>query len=55
MHISNNNSAPHFVPFYQVEIEKQTKYIKDFFLHITTLIFPFTLREVSLHFLLEIN
>ena len=28
---------------------------KDFALHITTLIVPFTLREVSLHFLLDLN
>ena len=38
-----------------MEIEKETNYFKDFVLHFTTLILPFTLREISLHFLLEIN
>ena len=53
--LRNNYYAPHFLPFYYVEIEKKTNYFKDFVLHFTTLIVPFTLREVSLHFLLEIN
>ena len=53
--IINNYSVPHFLPFYHVEIEKEDKFFKDFVLHFTTLILPFTLREVSLHFLLEIN
>ena len=50
--LRNNYSAPHFPPFYHVEIEKETKCFKDFVLHFTTLIVPFSLREVSLHFLL---
>ena len=51
--LSNNCSAPHFQPFYHAEIEKkkEEKY-KDFVLHVTTLIVPFSHREVSLHFLL---
>ena len=53
--LKNNRSAPHFPPFCNVEIEKKTECFKDFVLHFTTLIVPFTLREVSLHFLLEIN
>ena len=50
--LRNNYSAPHFPPFYHVEIEKKAKYFKDFVLYLTTLIVPFSLREVSLHFLL---
>ena len=54
-YIRNNYFAPHFFPFFHVEIDKidkETKYFKDFVLHFTTLIIPFSLREVSLHFLL---
>ena len=51
--IVNNYFNPHFLPFRNVEIEsKSAEIFKDFVLHITTLIVPFTLREVSLHFLL---
>ena len=51
--LRNNYYPPHFPFFYNVEIEKEmeTKY-KDIVLHITTMILPFSLREVSLHFLL---
>ena len=53
--LKNNDFAPHFLPFNHVKIKKETKCFKDFVLHFTTLIVPFSLREVSLHFLLEIN
>ena len=33
----------------------KTELFKDFVLHITTLILPLSLREVSIHFLFEIN
>ena len=51
-HLKNNYYAPHFPPFYHVEIEKETEFFKDFVLHFTTMIVPFSQREVSLHFLL---
>ena len=53
--LKNNRSAPHFLPFYHVEIEKEIYNYKDFVLHFTTLILPFTQREVSIYFLLHIN
>ena len=52
----NNFYAPHFPPFYHVEIEKEKgEQYRDFVVHITTLILPFSLREGSIHFLFEIN
>ena len=54
-YLNNNRSAPHIPSFYHVEIEKETKCFKDFVLHFTTLIVPFTLREVSMCFLLHLN
>ena len=53
--LRNNWVTPHFPPFYRVEIEKKTECFKDFVLNITTLILPFTLREVSMYFLLHLN
>ena len=50
--LRNNTYAPHFPPFYHMEIQKETNYYKDFVLYLTTLIVPFSLREVSLHFML---
>ena len=38
-----------------MEIEKETELFKDIVLHFTTLIIPFTLREVSMCFLLHLN
>ena len=48
-----NGFAPHLFPPNHVEIDnKNAETFKDFVLHITTMILPFSLREVSLHFLL---
>ena len=56
IYIKDNNSAPQYLPFYNVEIEKEKGVMfKDFVLHFTTLIVPFSQREVSLHSLLEIH
>ena len=38
----------------EIENEKKNHY-KDIVLHITTVILPFSLREVSLYFLLHLN
>ena len=52
----SNMHPPHFCPFYYVEINKENMLnYKDFALQITTLIVPFTLREVSMYFLLGLN
>ena len=53
--LKNNHFAPHIPSFYHVEIENVIEHFKEFFLHFTTLIVPFTLREVSMHFLLHLN
>ena len=48
-----NGFAPHLFPSYHVEIDnKNAEMFKDFFVYITTLSVSFSLREVSLHFLL---
>ena len=42
--LSSNYTTSRFPPFYNVDIEKKKEDYKDFFLHITTLIVPFSLR-----------
>ena len=54
--IKNNVSPPHFLPFYHVEIDIESgSKFKDFAVKISTLELHFTLKEVSMFFLLHLN